>query len=91
MYTSAPGGDPGSSLMGMLMAGSAIYLFFVFASVFIGYYILYRVTKAAVRDGVMEAMRKSGGVASPGFIQGYPPAQAYGAPVAPHIEGNDSR
>lgn len=91
MYTSVPGSDAGSTFMGMLMAGSAIYLFFAFAITFINYYILYRVAKAAVRDGVLEASRRTGGLTSAGFVQGYPPAQAYGAPVAPHVEGDHSR
>jgi hypothetical protein len=89
MYTGAPSGGGFGDVIGLLMAGSAIYLFITLAIVFIGYYIAYRIVRAGVRDGMADAIRKSGGTLSgggPGFVQGYPPAQNYGAPVAPHAE-----
>lgn len=86
MYTGVPSDNPAAGLIGLIMAGSAIYIVFVIALAVLSAYISYRIIKAAVRNGVIEAMQKTGNSGGQGLIQGYPPAQNYGAPAAPHTE-----
>lgn len=88
MYTT-PAPTPGTGdLIGALLAGGAIYLGFVLLLALLGVLMAYAIIKTAVRQGMIEAIKKtglnSGGSAS--FIQGYPPTQSYGAPVAPAAE-----
>jgi hypothetical protein len=91
MYSSTPydASSLAGSLLGLLFAGGVIYLLLWFAVCFIGAYISYRIIKAAVRNGMIEAINRtglSGGVGSGGYVQGYPPAQSYGPPPAPITE-----
>jgi len=90
MYPGAavPGGsgDPFGSLLGVVVAGGLIYILVVLAVAFISYYIFYRVVRAAVRDGVVDAHRKTGGLGSSGSgtsLSGWPPDQS----VAPAASG----
>lgn len=76
-------------LFGTLLAGSLLYILFVLLIALLGFYISYRIIKAAVRDGAIEAINRTG-LASQGntggFIHGYPPVQTYDAPVPPTRE-----
>ena len=78
--------DPFSSLLGAVIAGGLIYILFALVVTFVSYYIFYRIVRAAVRDGVVDAHRKTGGLGSGGggnSLSGWPPAQDLGAPAAP--------
>lgn len=80
--------DPSAGLDGLLgglMAGSFIFIAFVIAYVILCLYIGYRIIKAAVRNGVIEAIQKTGvadGLGGGAYVNGYPPVQV-GAPAAP--------
>jgi predicted lipid-binding transport protein (Tim44 family) len=76
-------------LLGAVVAGSLLYILFTLGIAVLAVYINYRIMKAAVRNGVVEAIRKTGvgSTGTSGQIQGYPPASGYiGAPAAPASE-----
>ncbi len=83
-YNSAAG-------LGSFVAGSLGVLLLVYLAVaLLGMLVSYLIIKAAVRNGVIEAMRKTGstgfGSGTGTYINGWPPAQPGGAPAAPHSE-----
>lgn len=85
MYPSSSLMSPGGDILGTLLAGSLAYVLIAGA---ISILITYLVIKTAVRNGVIEAIRKTGLDSGPSvsYVSGYPPAQAYGAPPAPVVE-----
>lgn len=89
MYPDPPVSGGVDGLIALLMTGGLIWFLFLVGTVLLTAYVNYRIMKAAVRNGVVEALRKtgsSGGFGSGEYVQGYPPPQTYGAPVAPHAE-----
>lgn len=87
MYSTPPVDSGASGLLGLLFAGSAMTLLLVLIVVLIGALFAYALIKAAVRQGVIEAIRKTGlNTGGSSFVNGYPPVQSYGAPVAPSAE-----
>ena len=87
MYPSSSGSLDG--FFGLIFAGGAIYLVISLALVFIGYYIFYRIVRAAVRDGMVEAHIRTGGFGSGGGSASVPAYSAVqvGAPAAPTYRG----
>jgi len=89
MYGTAASGTSGlDSLFSGVVAGGLIGLGFGALIVFFSASLSYLFIKAAVRNGVIEAIKKTG-LDSGGsrIINGYPPDQSYGAPVAPNYRG----
>ena len=92
-YTQAPSvaSDPVGGLLGVFATAGLVTMLFCFALIFISYYILYRIARAAVRDGIIDADKKLGGLRGGGGgsapINGWPPAQEVGPPPAPIYRG----
>jgi hypothetical protein len=88
MYPSVQSSD----LVGSLMAGGLTLFLVLMGVALLGMYFNYRVMKAAVRNGVVEALAKTGGSSPSGtpLVQGYPPEQTYVAPPAPSYRGGAS-
>jgi hypothetical protein len=84
----AAGSDPVSSFVNLVVAGSVVYLVVMLCLVLGTMLVSYLIIKAAVRNGVIEAIKKTGvGGGTPTYVQGYPPPQdGYGAPPAPVAE-----
>lgn len=81
--TPDPLGGIGSLIAGVL--GS--YVLIVLIVSLLGALINYLMIKAAVRNGVIEAIKKTGlDSRSSGIISGYPPQSGYAAPAAPIAE-----
>ena len=91
MYSSAPGV---SSIAGGFFAGLAtiglIYIVFLLAIFSFACFILYRIIRSGVRDGMMDAHAKTGGSigsGSSGQLNGWPPEQMLVAPPASTYQG----
>lgn len=85
MYGS--GTDPLTSMLSTLFAGGVIAIIFTAIGAFFSWCFFYLTIKAAVRNGMIEASRKTGGLGGGTYIQGYPPPQDLGAPAAPTYRG----
>lgn len=78
--------DATGGLFGALLAGGLVIILIYVLAFLIGTYFTYRLIRAAVRDGIIAANRKTGvsiGGGSPAQVNGWPPAQEVGAPPAP--------
>jgi hypothetical protein len=83
--------NPSALLAGASIVGVLFLILVYVAIVFVGFYIWYRVMKAAVRNGTIEALKKTGYADELGhrvYAQTYTPqthpaAQPYGAPLPP--------
>lgn len=66
------------SLLGLLLAGSLIYILIWIGVVWLFLYIFYRIIKAAVRNGIIEAQGGEVGTKRFGssLRRGYPPVQS---------------
>ena len=76
-------------LVGALLTTGFVSIMFLVVTVAVVAYIWYRIIRAGVRDGMIQAMARTGSTGSVGgssVAQGYPPDQSYGAPPAPHVE-----
>lgn len=71
--------------LGSVLAGGLLYTLLLAGIILVIYWIFfYLVIKTAVRNGVVEAIQKTGlGDGPVTYVQGYPPGQEYGAPPAP--------
>lgn len=70
--------DP-TALLGGLFTGGLVALLVSLLMVLLAFYVAYRVIKAAVRDGVTDALQRNGvahalTTGTP-YVQGYPPVQ----------------
>jgi hypothetical protein len=70
--------DALGALMNLLLAGSLIYILLWIGLTWLSLYIFYRIVKAAVRNGVIEAQGGQVGKQRLGssLVRGYPPAQS---------------
>lgn len=83
-------GDPTGDLVAAVVGVGLTYILLIFAGTFLNYYIFYRIVKAAVKNGTVEAINKTGGGFGGGnsnFVQGFPPEQDYAPPAAPAYRG----
>jgi uncharacterized membrane protein YqiK len=76
-------------LFGALIAGGIVGLVIVVALIALSIFASYLLIKIAVRNGVLEALKRSGlDSGGPGFVHGYPPdTRGAGAPPAPSYRG----
>lgn len=83
------GSDPISGMMGGILAAGAIYIVIWLALAILSVYISYRIIRAGVRDGVIDALKRTGNTSFGGgqVIHGYPPEQEIGPPAAPIYRG----
>jgi hypothetical protein len=80
--------DP-SSAIAAIFAGGLVFFVIWAALVFLGFYVGYRILKSAVRNGTVEALKKTGYADELGhrvYAPVYPQVQNYGAPPAPSAE-----
>lgn len=73
-----------------IVTGGLLGLLVVGLVLIVGWYILYRVVRSAVRDGMVDANRKTGGgviAGGGGYVNGWPPEQQVSAPAAPVYRG----
>lgn len=100
MYgTAAPGTESiDSAITGMLAAGFVgviLYLLTMLLLVILSYYLAYRIMKAAVRNGVVEAIQRTGigprpGAGGTGAIVSEQPGRGAGVPPAPAYRGGSA-
>jgi hypothetical protein len=86
------GGGVAGGLLGLLFTGGLIWALFIIGLYMIGIFIVYMVLKTAIRNGIVEALRKTDnvGLGSSGGspVSGYPPSQeGVGPPAAPSYSG----
>jgi hypothetical protein len=69
--------DALGSLAGLFLAGSLVYILFCVGLIWLSLYISYRIIKAAVRNGIIEAQGGTVGKKRFGssMVRGYPPVQ----------------
>jgi hypothetical protein len=87
---SYPTGGGIGAFFGVLLAGGIVGLLVLVAVIALCAYFYYRVIRAGVRDGMMDAMRKTGssGFGGTPMVDGYPPPIAnVGPPPAPGYQG----
>jgi len=86
MYGDSFGTDPFSSILAAAVGGGIITLLFMTVLLAAYWLFFYSLIKAAVRNGMIEAAKKTGvsiGGGSGYTVSGYPPPQEYGPPTAP--------
>lgn len=86
MYGGNYGADPVSTFATALVGGGILTIAFILVSLAAYWLFFYSLIKAAVRNGMIEAAKKTGGSIGGGSgytVSGYPPPQEYGPPTAP--------